>query len=177
MRREVAKASPNRAHSALASAEAKLPTESRLTVITQNVDGLHTRAGSRRVLELHGTLHETCCTSCDFRRTEDIAVTPDLCPQCPRCGAPLRPGVVLFGEQIPALPEWESKRVLRDCDLFLAVGTSGTVSPASNFVRAAEYAGARTIYVNPEPLAPANPAFHETYLGNAEDILPTILAS
>jgi NAD-dependent deacetylase len=84
--------------------------------------------------------------------------------------------VVLFDEEIPVDPEWQAKQALRDCDLFLAVGTSGTVSPAANFVRAAEYAGARTVYVNLEPMTPPNPAFAERYLGRAEELLPALLA-
>jgi NAD-dependent deacetylase len=87
----------------------------------------------------------------------------------------MRPDVVLFDEALTVDSEWESKKALRECDLFLAVGTSGTVSPASNFVRAADYAGARTIYVNLEPMKPPNPAFRESYLGRAEELLPVLL--
>jgi len=89
----------------------------------------------------------------------------------------MRPAVVLFHEALPVDAEWNSKKSLRDCDLFLAVGTSGTVSPASNFVRAAAYAGARTIFVNLEPMTPHNPAFQEVILGRAEDILPRLFAA
>lgn len=176
LRGAVAEASPNPAHLALAAAEAQRPPGTTLTVITQNVDGLHGAAGSRNVIELHGNLSRTRCTNtdCDLEPFEDHAV-PGTLPRCPRCDAPLRPDVVLFDEPMAARPEWESKRILRDCDLFLAVGTSGTVSPASNFVRSAEYAGARTIFVNVEPLDPPYPAFQETVLGAAESVLPTLL--
>lgn len=78
-------------------------------------------------------------------------------------------------KRCPVDAEWEAKKALRDCDLFLAVGTSGTVSPASNFVRAAEYAGARTLYVNLQPMQPHNPAFQEVVLGRAEELLPRLL--
>jgi NAD-dependent deacetylase len=81
----------------------------------------------------------------------------------------------LFGEPLPVDADWESKKLLRNCDLFLAVGTSGTVSPASNFVRAAEYAGARTVYLNLEAMTPTNPAFREVRLGRAEELLPRLL--
>jgi NAD-dependent deacetylase len=81
----------------------------------------------------------------------------------------------LFDEPLSVDAEWEAKKALRSCDLFLAVGTSGTVSPASNFVRSAEYAGARTIYVNLEPMSPPNPAFREAHLGSAEIVLPQLL--
>jgi NAD-dependent deacetylase len=174
IRSQIGAASPNAAHRALAAAEARLNASQRLTILTQNVDGLHQRAGSKRVVELHGTLARSHCTRCDFSRAEELrAAIPG--PECPNCGAPLRPSVVLFDEALPVEAEWESKKVLRDCDLFLAIGTSGTVSPASNFVRAAEYAGARTLYVNLEAMQPQNPAFRETVLGRAEELLPELL--
>lgn len=178
LRGAVAQASPNPAHHALAEAEAGRPAGTMLTVITQNIDGLHRAAGSTRVIELHGNLSRTRCSnpSCDLDPFEDQAV-PQTLPRCTRCDAPLRPDVVLFDEPMAARPEWESKQVLRDCDLFLAVGTSGTVSPAANFVRSAEYAGARTIFVNVEPLAPPNPSFSETVLGPAESVLPRLLGT
>ena len=96
---------------------------------------------------------------------------------CPLCNAPLRPDVVLFDEPLPGEAEWRAKRALRECDLFLAVGTSGTVLPASQFVRSAAYAGARTILVNLEPLDLPNPDFQERILGKAEDVLPELLGA
>jgi NAD-dependent SIR2 family protein deacetylase len=84
----------------------------------------------------------------------------------------LRPDTVLFGEHLPIQEEWLVKKALRNCDLFIAIGTSGTVSPVSNYVRSADYAGARTILINLEPMEPKNPYFHEEYLGLAEEILP-----
>jgi NAD-dependent deacetylase len=174
LRRDVASAAFNPAHRALAGAERGLQRHQRLTVITQNVDGFHQAAGSARVVELHGTLRRSRCTKCDFSRAEDLRVAEMECPTCPSCGAPLRPDVVLFDEPLPVHAEWEAKTALRSCDLFLSVGTSGTVSPASNFVRAAEYAGARTIYVNLEPLEPPNRAFKEVHLGRAEELLPAL---
>lgn len=174
IRTQVSAATPNAAHLALARAEASLTSEQRLVVLTQNVDGLHALAGSHNVVELHGTLRRSRCTSCEYVRDEDLAASPSACPACPRCRAALRPDIVLFDEPLSVDSEWASKQALRACDLFLAVGTSGTVSPASNFVRSAEYAGARTIYVNLEPMAPPNPAFHETILGLAEVVLPQL---
>ena len=98
-------------------------------------------------------------------------------PACPDCGSALRPDIVLFNEPLPVEAEWRVKRSLRDCDLFIAVGTSGTVSPAANFVRGAEYAGARTVLVNLTPMMPPNPYFQEEYLGKAEELLPFLLSS
>jgi NAD-dependent deacetylase len=176
LRRGISGAAPNPAHLALARAERALRAGQRLTVITQNVDGLHHAAGSSRVVELHGTLLRSRCTSCEYARPEDPATVPLECPPCPSCGAPLRPDVVLFDEALPVGAEWDAKMALRECDLFVAVGTSGSVSPASNFVRSAEYAGARTLYVNLEPMHPPNPAFREVHLGPAEDLLPRLFA-
>ena len=177
VRAQIAVAHPNVGHLAIAQAERRLRDDQRLTVLTQNVDGLHTLAGSTRVVELHGSLRRSRCTRCDFSRPEDLALSPPLCPPCPSCSAHMRPAVVLFDEPLSVDAEWESKKALRDCDLFLAVGTSGTVSPASNFVRAAEYAGARTVYVNLERMTPTNPACREVVLGRADEMLPQLLGS
>jgi NAD-dependent deacetylase len=177
MRALVASVAPNAAHYAISAIEGRLTSGQSLTVLTQNIDGLHGLAGSRRVVELHGTLHRSRCTHCEYSRAEDLANSPAQCPACPECAALMRPDVVLFDEPFPVDAEWESKLALRDCDLFVAVGTSGTVSPASNFVRSAEYAGARTIYVNLDPMRPPNPAFREVHLGRAEEVLPSLLGS
>lgn len=174
VRSQIATAQSNAGHIAIAKAEGRLSPDQKLIVLTQNVDGLHSLAGSTHVVELHGTLRRSRCTVCDYSRAEDLASAPTACPQCPNCAAPMRPDVVLFEEPFPVDSEWSSKKALRDCDLFIAVGTSGTVSPASNFVRAAEYVGARTIYVNLEPMKPNNPAFREVILGRAEEVLPVL---
>jgi NAD-dependent deacetylase len=102
-----------------------------------------------------------------------------MLPLCSLCGSVLHPDTVLFGEQLPAKEEWLAKRALRDCDLFIAISTSGTVSPAANFVRSADYAGVRTILINLEPMEPKNPyfKFKEEYLGYAEELVPLIFSS
>jgi NAD-dependent protein deacetylase/lipoamidase len=169
-----APAEPNRAHRALAALEARLGPEHSLTVLTQNVDGLHALAGSQRVVELHGTLRKSRCTSCDYVRAENLAECPPDCPVCPQCSAPLRPAIVLFDEFLSAETERAAKEALRRCDLFLAVGTAGAVAPAANFVRSARFEGARTIYVNVQPMTPPNPAFGEALLGPAEEVLPEL---
>jgi NAD-dependent deacetylase len=174
VRAQVAIARPSAGHLALARAERQLHPNQRMTLLTQNVDGLHTLAGSTHVVELHGSLRRSRCTQCAFERAEDPALATRECPACPGCGALLRPGVILFDEMLPVDAERQAKQALRECDLFLAVGTSGTVSPASNFVRSAEYAGARTVYVNLEPMTPRNPAFREVHLGRAEELLPRL---
>ena len=148
-----------------------------VSVITQNVDGLHQRAGSESVVELHGTILRTRCSreGCALEPYPDEEVYEERVPRCPCCEAPLRPEVVLFEEPLPGEAEWRAKRALRECDLFLAVGTSGTVSPASGFVRSAAYAGARTILVNLEPLEVPNSSFQVRILGRAEEVLPDLL--
>lgn len=167
-------AMPNAAHRAIAEVERR--TTASVTVITQNVDGLHQRAGSSEVVELHGSLFRTRCVACALAAYPDDDPQPDA-PRCPSCGACARIDVVLFGEPIPAAAEWEAKKALRDCDLFIAAGTSGSVAPASSFVRSAEYEGARTLLVNLDPMAPRNPAFGEEILGRAEEILPELLGT
>lgn len=173
MRAAIAGAVPNAAHRALADLERRLPADASFHLITQNVDGLHQAAGSAEVIELHGNLHFTRCNSdeCASAPFRDTRTSFDELPICEVCGGIQRPNIVLFGEWIPAEPEHRSRRALRDCDLFIAVGTSGTVTPASNFVRGANYVGARTILVNLEPMEPANPYFDEEILGRAEDVL------
>jgi NAD-dependent deacetylase len=175
MRSAIAAAVPNAAHFALARLGQTLAPGQALTVLTQNVDGLHQLAGSKEVVELHGSLHRSRCTCCDYSRAENLARCPAECPECPNCSAPMRPAVTFFNETLSADVERTAKQTLRNCDLFLAVGTSGTVSPASNFVRAARFEGARTVYVNLEPMVPVNPEFRETVLGPADEVLPQLL--
>lgn len=179
MRGPIARAQPNAAHLALARFEAGLAPDQNYLLITQNVDGLHQRAGSRQVVELHGNLSRSRCTNaeCALQPFEDPQEHADSVPRCPLCGSVLRPDVVLFGEPLPPLASWQAKRALRDCDLFIAIGTSGLVSPAADYVRSARYAGARTLYVNLEPLATPNPAFQELVLGRAEEVLPGLLGT
>jgi len=166
-------AQPNPAHLALAQLAQHHPD---VTVITQNVDGLHQRAGLTSVLELHGNLFRTRCSNsdCDLPTFADEDGYPNQTPRCPRCGSVLRPDIVLFGEEMPVDPMWRAKRALRDVSLFIAVGTSGTVSPASNFVRSADYEGAITMLINLEPTIQPNPYFKHNIQGRAEEILPTL---
>jgi len=179
LRTQLLTAQPNNTHKLLAKIEKLLLPLQQFTLITQNVDGLHQRSGSTNVIELHGTIEQTCCSNqnCDLSPFADTNPHTDVVPHCPKCNAVLRPNIVLFGEQIPPQQSWHSKRALRDCDLFISIGTSGTVAPASNFVRAARYEGARTVYVNLEPMPNPNPEFEETYYGEAEVLLPDLFDS
>jgi NAD-dependent deacetylase len=178
LRDVAAKAQPNAAHVHLAKAETALAPSTRLQVVTQNVDGLHQRAGSRNVLELHGNAFRSRCMDdhCAGRRTiDDSASHDEQLPACSVCGGVMRPDVTFFGEPVSLHAGWTAKRVLRDCDLFLAIGTSGTVSPAAEFVRGADYAGAKTVFINLEPMPQPNGYFHAEVLGRAEEVLPQLL--
>ena len=170
MRLKAQAATPNAAHFTLAAAERK--ATGAFTVITQNVDGLHQRAGSSNVLELHGSVHRSRCSSCDAAPQSDRSA-PQTAPDCPSCGAPMRADIVLFEESMPARPEHLSKRALRECDLFIAIGTSGSVFPAASFVRSARYAGATTVLVNLEAET-QDSQFDQIYRERAEEFLPTL---
>jgi NAD-dependent deacetylase len=170
-------ASPNQAHLILAKLEQSLKPEQNFTLITQNIDRLHDKAGSKNLIELHGVVTETCCSNRDCHLvpfTDNLEYIEEA-PTCPQCHSFLKPNIVLFGEPIPLDKEWQVKQVLRNCDLFIAIGTSGTVFPAASYVRSAKYSGARTILINLEKINPKNPYFQEEYLGKAEDLLPKLL--
>jgi NAD-dependent deacetylase len=155
---------PTAAHRALATFEAALPATASYLLITQNVDGLHQAAGSTRVCEFHGSLARWRCEECGAEQELPRE------PAC--CGHPMRPCAVLFGEEIPAAAEHAAKRALRDCDLFVAIGTSGTVVPAASFVRWAAYSGARRVLLNLEVDAGARELFTECHAGTADELVP-----
>lgn len=167
------RARPNPAHRALARWEREVSGRGEFTLITQNVDGLHQRAGSHNVIELHGSLNRPRCSDGSCGGTLGSGDWAQEDASCQACGKPLRPAVTFFGEPIDALPEHQSKRALRKVDLFLAVGTSGVVDPAARFVRSARYAGARTVLVNLEAPEVREHGFDEVFLGPAEEILPS----
>ncbi|HTO77438.1 MAG TPA: NAD-dependent deacylase [Thermoanaerobaculia bacterium] len=150
-RRElVARARPNRAHEVLAEWSRRFP---RFTLVTQNVDGLHERAGTENVVRFHGSLWEVgCASACDGapRRWSDARVPfPEMPPRCEHCNGLLRPGVVWFGEPID--PEvFERALAALDCDVCLVVGTSAVVYPAAGFAGEARRRGAFVAEINPE---------------------------
>jgi NAD-dependent deacetylase len=144
----IAGCEPNAAHVALAGMEARLPD---FVLITQNVDGLHQLAGSRRVLELHGNIWRMRCTLRGTSLTERRTPLPELPPRCPECGALLRPDVVWFGEALPAGVLEAAFAAAAACDLMLVVGTSAVVQPAAGLPLLARDHGAVVVEVNPEP--------------------------
>lgn len=176
LRTQVREAQPNKAHYVLAELERDLDPSQRFTLITQNVDGLHLRAGSTSVVELHGNVTRTRCSNddCDLVPFHDEAIHDRGVLLCPTCLSVLRPDIVLFGEQLPPVQSAQAKLALQDCDLFVAIGTSGIVPPAARYVQMADTAGARTVCVNLEPMEPRNTAFKEEYLGKAEELLPVL---
>lgn len=147
-RQLVSAAQPNAAHVALA----KLAERKRVTLVTQNVDGLHQRAGSTDVVELHGNLFANKwldgCGRCEAAPDDDRSP-----PRCIHCGALMRPGVVWFGEDLPRVARYRAQHAAETCDLCLVVGTSGLVYPAAALPGVASDHGARVIVVNPQPSA------------------------
>jgi NAD-dependent deacetylase len=162
---------PNAAHQALARLEAEWPDQ--VLLVTQNIDDLHERAGSRTLIHMHGELLKVRCTRCarPFEWRVDLT-TAHVCPDCCRSGT-LRPHVVWFGE-IPL----EMERIMEavaGCRLFLSVGTSGTVYPAAGFVETARaYGCPRTIELNLEPGETAS-AFAECRYGPATELVPALV--
>jgi NAD-dependent deacetylase len=158
---------PNAAHRALARLDAEWPGD--LLLVTQNVDDLHERAGSRRLIHMHGELKSAWCTACDARhRWEGTLLDAPRCPACAAVGR-MRPDIVWFGEM-----PYEMERIehaLMGCDLFLSVGTSGNVYPAAGFVDLARRSGARTVELNLDP-SMASHRFEESRLGPAGELVP-----
>jgi len=168
-RRElVSQAEPNPGHLALASLAKLVP---RFTLVTQNVDGLHQRAGSKPVIEFHGNLFDDRCFAegCVIEHEQNATV-----PACPRCGAKLRPGVVWFGEAIPEGALNESFAAAADCDVFLSVGTSSLVYPAAGLADIAKDNQAVVAEVNPNP-TPHAANYDYAIVGNAGVVLPELV--
>ncbi|MDE1916387.1 MAG: NAD-dependent deacylase [Sphingomonadales bacterium] len=163
-------AQPNAAHLALARLEREWAQAARgsVTLVTQNVDDLHGRAGSKGLIHMHGELASAWCAACDARHRW-MGTLIDA-PACPACGkAALRPDIVWFGE-MPYRME-EIYAALREADLFVSIGTSGAVYPAAGFVRAAREVGARCLELNLER-SEGSRWFHETRLGMAGQLVP-----
>jgi NAD-dependent deacetylase len=172
MRGEAQAAKPNAAHLAIAALEERLGSSGTVTVITMNVDGLHQRAGSTNVIELHGSLHHSRCTTTGDRFA-DRETHQFGAPPC-GCGGAVRPDIVFFGESLSPYHWNQARQAARYANVFIAVGTSNTVQPASLLVKKPYYKGARTIFVNPEiPLGLR--CFREKRTGFAEEVLPPLL--
>ncbi|HEY7424363.1 MAG TPA: NAD-dependent deacylase [Gemmataceae bacterium] len=154
-RANLRKVQPNPGHRALVALERHFARQTggeegeNFAVLTQNVDGLHQAAGSRRVLELHGSLRRVRCTRCAHLADRGVEELPEL-PHCPECGHLLRPDVVWFHEMLPADVWQQAAEATVACQCFLVVGTSALVYPAAGLIDAARDAGAAVVEVNLE---------------------------
>jgi NAD-dependent deacetylase len=175
-RRElVAQAQPNPGHLALAQLETRLTRRgAHFTLITQNVDGLHQRAGSNNIIELHGNIHRTKCFE-DGLIVESWPPTEEVPPRCPRCGGYLRPDVVWFGETLPPQALEAAYTAAHSCDVFLSIGTSGLVQPAASLPYYALQVGAVLIEINPDE-TPLTASATYALPGPAGQILPELLS-
>jgi NAD-dependent deacetylase len=183
-RARVRRAEPNPGHLATAAIEARVPGS---VVVTQNVDDLHERAGSRAPIHLHGSLfaprcaapaaHPAVFTDAAEGDTADPGegrrIPP---PRCAHCGALVRPGVVWFGENLPEAALTAAVEAAAGCDVLLTVGTSGVVYPAAEIPRVAARSGARVIQVNPEP-TPLDRVSAVNLRGTAAQVLPALVAA
>jgi NAD-dependent deacetylase len=169
-RQQIAEARPNAAHVALAALEAR---GSEFLLATQNVDGLHARAGSRKMVELHGSLWRLRCMDCR-KEVEDRRAPLPLLPPCCVCGGRQRPGVVWFGEGLGQEVLYRAFAAAKQAEVVLVVGTSSVVYPAAAIPEAARAAGAFVVEVNPEP-TPLTPMAHVSLRGTAAGLVPALV--
>lgn len=177
-RQRVLRAAPNPAHQAIAELARRVP---RLTLVTQNVDDLHERAGSAEVIHLHGSLHAPRCFVCAaaYAGLNDELDEPEAGrrlapPRCASCAGPVRPGVVWFGESLPEAALQQAFDAAEQCDLLLSIGTSGQVYPAAQVPQTAVQAGATVVHINPQPVVCSGAREHALQ-GAAGVLLPQLL--
>jgi NAD-dependent deacetylase len=164
-------AAPNPAHKGLADLEGMGVVRA---VITQNVDGLHQAAGSRRVIEYHGNLDELICVYCWKRYPTRERWTPGVVPLCD-CGEILKPNLVLFGEPIPWLAQEEAEEEASTCGVLVVIGTSAQVTPACDIPRIAKESGAAIVEINPEPTSLTASVTDIHLQGGASEVLRLLL--
>lgn len=170
LKQELVKAQPNPAHLALTRLQNEYPA--RISIVTQNVDTLHEKAGSRNIYHIHGQINQAVCQNCgQILETFGDVDTETVCPHCRVMGM-MKPNIVFFGENLLCMDEVD--RLLRTCDLFLSVGTSGVVFPAAAFVQIAKLNGAETIEFNLEPTS-NNYYFDRHVFGKAGSTLPAFI--
>ncbi|MET7400717.1 NAD-dependent deacylase [Dactylosporangium sp. NPDC005572] len=176
-RARVARAVPNAGHLAVAAIEARVP---HVVVVTQNVDDLHERAGSRDPVHLHGSLFAPRCIGASGHPAQVTALAdgdgPIPPPRCAECGWLVRPGVVWFGEALPEDALNAAVHAAARCDVLLTVGTSGVVYPAAEIPLVAARAGATLVQVNPEP-TPLDPFCDVSLRGTAAQVLPALVSA
>lgn len=183
-RARVSRAEPNPGHLAIATIQTRIPGS---TVVTQNVDDLHERAGARPVIHLHGSLFAPRCVAAaahpaavEETSDDELAQPPEgrrmPPPRCASCAAPVRPGVVWFGEALPEEALTAAVDAAAACDVLLAVGTSGVVYPAAEIPGVAARSGATVVQVNPQP-TPLDQVCAITLRGTAAQVLPALVAA
>ncbi|MFN8399445.1 MAG: NAD-dependent deacylase [Anaerolineales bacterium] len=172
--RQMFDARPNSAHIALAELEKKGYVRS---IITQNIDVLHQKAGSKNVIEMHGTLQTLTCTQCYHKEQAEtyieVFVETGKIPQCPKCGQMLKPDVILFGEQLPQTAWFTAQKESRTCDLMLVAGSSLEVLPVAGLPMQALDRGAHLIIINNNPTY-LNVRADVSILEDVATILPAI---
>ena len=167
-RRMISRVAPNPGHFAIAALEDRFD---RFVVVTQNIDDLHRKAGSKNVVEMHGNIFRYKCF--DMGHPVDILPTGDEVPPRCRCGSMIRPDVVWFGEILPQTALTRAFAAIETCDVMLVVGTSGIVYPVAGFPAMAKAAGAKIIEINPEKTG-ITPLADEFLMGPAGDVLPLL---
>lgn len=165
-------AEPNPAHSALAELE---QMDLLSSVITQNVDGLHQRGGSKEVIEFHGSNQWLVCLQCGYRQEAASFSFEDIPPRCPQCSSILKPDVVFFGEPIPGEAQARAFEEAKTCDVVLVVGTSAVVYPVAGIPTLAKQNRAKIVEINTEPTALTGYISDYLIQGPAGQILPKIV--
>lgn len=162
---------PNAGHQAIADIERRVPD---FLLVTQNVDGLHHRAGSKNIVELHGSLRQCRCFECGNKFAWPESTSD---PSCAECGGLLRPDVVMFEEMLPAGAMERAAEAAQQCDVLLSVGTSNQVWPAAEIPQVALHAGATVAIVNPDMDGQPDESDRLVHLGGASgEILPRLIA-
>ena len=146
----ISKCKPNKGHLALAKYEKeKINSGKEFNLITQNVDGLHSKSENKKVIEIHGSIWKLRCMACYNEREDRTFPLPQLPPHCKKCGSMERPAVVWFGESLDREVMDRTHEILNTCDLLLVIGTSAVVYPAASFAGFVKQRGAKVIVVNP----------------------------
>lgn len=170
LKKELVKAQPNPAHFAITRLQREYDAE--ISIVTQNVDTLHEKAGSKNICHIHGQINQALCLNCGhILETFGDVDTETVCPHCKIAGM-MKPNIVFFGENLLCMDKVD--RLLSGCDLFLSVGTSGVVFPAASFVQIAKYNGAQTYEFNLEPTS-NNFYFDRHIFGPAGTTLPAFV--
>lgn len=162
---------PNAGHYALAELEKRF---GRFTLVTQNIDNLHRRAGSTTVHELHGNIERNYCISCGRRFTNEEILWKEGVPRCDACNGLIRPDVVWFGELLPEDQWAAAEAAAREAEIFFSIGTSAIVYPAASLPVIARRSGAYLVEINPEP-TPLTDAADEFLAGKSGEILPELV--